>query len=206
MVKLIKESIAEAFPNAASQPFAGTQGEESASMSKDIKELKKGQKELEVEKRISALKTEGAQSQYRTIAFMGLRLDSACEKIDELSLSLEDPDDPTYMALSSIKDDLLAAHELGKERLDLITKADSEPNVGWKALTKYEQAVQNSKSSNPEREKLFSECVKKVNEEKKKKSKVTAPQLAASLNARQFRSGPGYSSGYNSFGAKQGTL
>ena len=175
-------------------------------MSKEIKELKKGQKELEVEKRISSLKTEGAQSQYRTIAFMGLKLDSAFKKIDELSLSLDDTDDPTYLALSSIKEDLLAAHELGKERLDLISKADSEPNGGWRALTKYEQAIQNSKTSNPEREKLFAECVKKVAEEKKKKSKVTAPQFAASLNSRQFRSGPGFSSGYNSFGAKQGIV
>ena len=85
VVKLIKDSIAEAFGNSDSQNPACTQGEESASMSKEIKELKKGQKELEVEKRISSLKTEGAQSQYRTIAFMGLKLDSAFKKIDELS-------------------------------------------------------------------------------------------------------------------------
>ena len=108
---MIKESIAEAFPNSVTQANEISQGENSASISKDIKELKKGQKELEVEKRISSLKTEGAQSQYRTIALMGLKLDSACEKIDELSLSLDDTDDPMYLALSSIKEDLSAASD-----------------------------------------------------------------------------------------------
>ena len=151
-----------------------------------------------IEKRVSALKTEGAQSQYRAIARIGLKLKAATEKLDELSLSLEDTEDPFYGALAEIREDISAANDISQERLDLIVRADSEPEFGWKAITKYEQAIMNNKSPNPEREKLFSECVKKVREEKKKKtSKVTAPQLAASLQ-RPFHPGPGFAPG-NSF-------
>ena len=191
---MIKDSIKEAMGSQGPSPDSP---QDNLAMTKDIQDLKRGHKELAVEKRISTLKTEGAQSQYRTVAFIGLKLEAAAEKLDELSLTLDDPQDPFYIALASIKEDITKAQDLGNERLDLISKADSEPSVGWKALTKYEQALQNSEVKNPEREKLFSECVKKVTEEKKKKAKVTAPQFATSM--RPFQFGPGLASGYTSY-------
>ena len=197
IIDQIKASVAEVV-STQFKPSSPT-SQNGGSVSQAIMQLQKGQKELEVEKRVSALKTDGAQSQYRSLALMGLKLQSAVDKIDELRISCEDTDDPMYLALSSVREDLSSAQEIGQERLDLITKADSEPEVGWRALTKYEEVLKSGKSSNPEREKLFAECVRKVKEEKKKKAtKVTAPQLAASLH-RPFQSGPGYSSGYNGF-------
>ena len=199
----IKECVTDAM--AAISPTAPAAADIGNGMSHAIQKLQRGHEELSVEKRVSSLKTEGAQSQYRTIARMGLKLQAAAEKLDELSLSLEDTDDPLYRALSEIREDVSGAQEIGQERLDLIVRADSEPEFGWKAITKFEQAIQNGKSSNPEREKLFSECVRKVKEEKKKKpSKVTASQFGASLIQRPFHGGPGVTPGVNGFYAQQG--
>ena len=200
----IKECVTDAM--AAISPVTPAVAEIENGMSHAIQKLQRGHDELAVEKRVSSLKTEGAQSQYRTIAKMGLKLQAAAEKLDELSLSLEDTEDPLYRALAEIREDVSGAQEIGQERLDLIVRADSEPEFGWKAITKFEQAIQNSKSSNPEREKLFSECVRKVKEEKKKKpnNKVTASQFGASLLQRPFHGGPGVAPGINGFYAQQG--
>ena len=107
--------------------------------------------------------------------------------------------------MSEIREDVSGAQDIGQERLDLIVRADSEPEFGWKAITKFEQAIQDGKSSNPEREKLFSECLRKLKEEKKKKpNKVTASQFGASLLQRPFHGGPRVAPGVNGFYAQQG--
>ena len=161
----------------------------------DIKDLKKSQKELSIEKSLSGLKSEGAKSQFRAFATMNLRIESSIEKLEEAALTFEDPENPLYQMLASVREELTSAKEIGSERCDLIRRADEDPINGWKALTEYEKMVQNKQASNPERAKMFSECVKKVSEEKKKKNKVTVPQLSASLSQRPFPAGPGVTPG-----------
>ena len=135
---------------------------------------------------------------------MGLKLESALEKIDEMQLSLEDPDEPMYLSLSDLRKDLISAQEIGKDRCDLIVRADEDPHNGWRALTRYEKLIENGKSTDPEKEKMFADCLKKVQEDKKKKTKVTGSQFAQSFSSRPFRGGPGYTPGNSSFGSAQG--
>ena len=172
-------------------PASGQQSEVEA----DIKNLKKSHKELSIEKSVSGMKSEGAKSQFRAFANMNLRIESAMEKLEEAALTFEDPESPLYQTLASVREELSSAQEIGIERCDLIRRADEDPVNGWKALTEYEKMAQNKQASNPERAKMFSECVKKVSDEKKKKNKVTAPQLAASLSQRPFSVGPGFTPG-----------
>ena len=164
----------------------------------DIKNLKKSQKELSIEKSVSDLSSDGAKSQYRAFALVSLRIDSAMEKLEEAALSFDDPKNPLYQSLASVREDLASAKEVASDRCDLIRRADEDPANGWRALTEFEKMSQNKKASNPERAKMFSECIKKVADEKKKKNKITAPQLGASLSQRPFPMGPGFNPGiYN---------
>ena len=164
----------------------------------DIKNLKKSHKELSIEKSVSDLSSDGAKSQYRAFANMSLRIDSAIEKLEEVALSFDDPENPLYQTLASVREDLASANEVASNRCDLIKRADEDPANGWRALTEFEKMAENKKASNPERAKMFTECLKKVSDEKKKKNKVTAPQLGASINQRPFLYGPGYNPGvYN---------
>ena len=204
VTRLVQNSLSQAFASQVPSQSEGPSTSASIQIGEDIKSLKKGQKELTIEKKVASLSTAGAQSQYRAIATIGLKLESALEKIDEMQLSLEDPDEPMYLSLSNLRQDLLSAQEIGKDRCDLIVRADEDPHNGWRALTRYEKLIENGKSTDPEKEKMFADCLKKVAEEKKKKSKVTGTQFAQSLAPRPFRGGPGYAPGNSSYGSAQG--
>ena len=84
-----------------------------------------------------------------------MRIDSAIDKFEEDALTLEDPDNPLYKILASIREELSAAKEIGTNRCDLIHRADEDPLNGWKALTEFEKMSPNKQASNPERAKQF---------------------------------------------------
>ena len=178
--KLVQENVADAFARQN-----GSQTQESVSVTQVdqvLQDLRKGQKEREIEKTVESLSTPGAQSQYKVVAGIGLRISGAIEKLDEIGLSFDDPDNVLYKSLAAVRADLATAQKLSEDRCDLILRADEDPQNGWKALTRYEKVVgASSKSSNPEREKVFAECLKKVQEDNKKKTKVTGSQFARSL-------------------------
>ena len=125
----------------------------------DIKNLKKSHKELSIEKSVSDLSSDGAKSQYRAFAIMSLRIDSAIEKLEEVALSFDDPENPLYQTLASVREDLASANEVASNRCDLIKRADEDPANGWRALTEFEKMAENKKASNPERAKMFTECL-----------------------------------------------
>ena len=174
---------------------AATSSGQKSEFEADIKSLKQSHKELSIEKSVSVLKSDGAKSQFRAFSTMNMRIESAIEKLEEAALTFEDPENPLYETLASVREELSKAKEIGIDRCDLIRRADEDPLNGWKALTEFEKMSLNKQASNPERAKMFSECVKKVSDDKKKKNKVTVPQLAASLPQRPFPSGPGANPG-----------
>lgn len=204
MKKWIKDSISEAVKDNQINPNSSETNDRD--ITKELKVLKLSQKELLIEKKASALTAEGAQSQFRVLSRACLKLDSAMEKLDDLSLSVEDPEEPLYQAISSIKEDISEAQDKLTDRLDSIRRADAVPNgIGWKALSKYEKLVEEGNTKNPEKDKLFSDCIKKSSEEKKKvRNKVTAPALAESL--ARFRFLPGQGSGGNNSTYSQGEI
>ena len=168
---------------------------------------------MALEKIVASLSTPGAQSQYKTIANIGIKVSAAIEKLDEIGLSFDDPDCGLYRNIAEVRDDLVSAQVMADDRCDLILRADEDPQNGWKALTRYEKVIgSSSKSTNPEREKVFADCLKKVQEEKKKKMKITGPQFARSVQQpsqqsttqQPFLFGPGWEPGNGTSGHSQG--
>ena len=79
-----------------------------------------------------------------------------------------------------------------EERLNLILKADADPRYGWKAITVFEEK-QKLDNKDPEKEKVFAACLKKVQENEKKTKSITS-------SSRPFRSAPGGQPGYSQQG------
>ena len=109
--------------------------------------------------------------------------------MDDFLLASSSPEDETYAALSPIKSLLLEAISDADERINLIRKADSDPRYGWKAITAFEEK-QKLDTKDPEKEKVFAACLKKVQEAEKKTAK------SSSSASRPFRYAPGGQSGY----------
>ena len=80
------------------------------------------------------------------------------------------------------------------DRIDLIFKADTEPKYGWKAITALDEKKKLS-SKDPEKDKAFAACLKKVQDADKKATKSHSQS-----QGRSFRGAPGGNPGYSSSG------
>ena len=151
-------------------------------------ELRKQQQELAIETKASSLSSDGAKTQYQCLASINLNLNQAVEAINELLISRPSPDNSVYQALNPICTKVSAAADIASERIDLICKADSEPKIGWKAISLYEEKKRQP-SSDPEKNKIWASCLKAVQEQKKT---VRSPQ-------QPFRPAPGWNPGRSSY-------
>ena len=114
-----------------------------------------------------------------------MKLSNAMEAIDDLMISQPSPDDDNYKALKAIKDQVESASKDASERAELVIKADQDPKLGWKTVTKYEE-VRRQGAQNGESDKLWSSCYKQVQDAQKKKVPISQP----------FRRLPGSGSGF----------
>ena len=161
----------------------------------EIQELKAKQEQLLIETKAAALNSNGAQSQFRCVANLMSTMKKALLRSEEALLMFESPEDEIYQAFSPICDDLKKGIAEAEERLDLITKADSDPKAGWKALTLFDGKRKSGKMD-PENEKLFSTCLKEAQDDSRRKSKPTYTSSSYSQR-KPFRSGPGAHPGYS---------
>ena len=148
-----------------------------------LQDMKAKQDQLDIQTKAASLKSSGGQSQYRSVASLQLHMKNALNRLQDVLLLLDSPDDPIFCALAPVQEDISKAISEADDRLDLITRADADPKCGWRALSVYENRQQSSKLD-PEKEKIFSSCLKEVQEETKKKA------LTFSYK-KPFRSGPG---------------
>jgi hypothetical protein len=173
--------------------------EDNSLLIQELKEIKEKQKDLSAEQKIASLKTPGAQSQFRCISKMSVKLDSSIVKVDDLMLSQDSPEDPTYKALASIREGLAEAKEIASDRADMILRADVDPKNGWQALTLYEEKKRQG-SQDKEKDKIFAECIKQVQENRKKQpSSAKTTQSYQSVSKWPFRYAPGGKPGYNNY-------
>jgi hypothetical protein len=178
-----------------SQNQTSVQGQDSVStVAQELFEIRSKQKDLSIESKVSSLNTPGAKSQYRCIATIDSKLESVLVKLDELTLSLDSPEDPLYQALSTIREEVQSASDLASDRADSIFRADLDPKNGWVALTLYDEKVKQGKSD-PEKDKLFASCLKQVQDDRKKKTFVSSKQASG----LPFRGVPGSQPGFNSY-------
>ena len=77
------------------------------------------------------------------------------------------------------------------DRMDTILKADVDPQHGWAAVSLLEEKQRQSKSGNAEKEKLFAECLKSI-QDKKNKEKTDAKDAKP---GHPFPRGPGRAPG-----------
>ena len=98
------------------------------------KEQKQQLQLLQNETKAASLSSTGAQSQYRCLASIHMQLSNA-----EFLLTRPSPDDAIYQSISPIKEPISGAVSTAKERIQLIFQADSDPKVGWKVITLYEE-------------------------------------------------------------------
>merc|ERR1712029_532722 len=98
---------------------------------------------------------------YRSLANIRLKVSNAVEALDDFLLCFSSSEDETYKAISPIKSTLEEAVGEADDRINLIFKADTEPKYGWKAITAMEEKKKLS-SSDPEKDKAFAACFKKV--------------------------------------------
>ena len=155
-----------------------------------LQELKQQQLKLVIESQAKSLSSSGAQSQFRSVANLKLKISNAIEALDDFIITSTSPDDEVYSALTPIKATLTEAVSDAEERINLILKADADPRYGWKAITAFEEK-QKLDTKDPEKEKVFAACLKKV-QEAEKKSKISS--------SRPFRSTPGGQPGYTQQG------
>ena len=150
--------------------------------------MKEKQDQLDIQTKAAALNSSGGQSQFRSVATLRLHMQNALNRLDDVLLLFDSPEEPIFNALTPVREDISKAISEADDRLDLITRADADPKLGWRALSIYESRQKTSKLA-PEKEKVFSSCLKEVQEEAKKK---TQPPLYAK---KPFRSGPGSNPG-----------
>ena len=148
-----------------------------------IEDLKAKQDALDIQTKAASLKSTGGQSQFRSVATLRLHMKNALTRLDDALLMLDSPEDPLFAALTPVRGDIEKAIAEADDRMDLITRADADPKLGWRALSIYESRQKASKLD-PEKEKIFSSCLKEVQEDAKKKA-------SSSGYKKPFRSGPG---------------
>ena len=175
----MRKGISEALAQSTASQGEGF----SSQMNQDIEGLKQDQREFFLEKKVQSLSTPGAKSQYRAMATIGLKIESALVKLDEITASLPVSEGILRDSLSSLRKDLSSAEDISEERCALIVKADDDPANGWQALTRYEKLLEVGKGGNPDQEKLFSECLRKVEEEGKGKSKAARYRFTSSVDS-----------------------
>ena len=90
-------------------------------------------------------------------------------------------------SLQTVKEKVESASKDAHDRAELVMKADQDPKLGWKTLTKYDEA-QRQGPKDAEKDKLWASCSKQVQEGQKK----TKPPIS-----QPFRHRPGFSSGSN---------
>ena len=145
--------------------------------------MKAKQDELDIQTKAASLKSSGGQSQYRSVAKLKLHMKNAISRLEDALILFDSPDDPIYSALTPVREEIGKAIAEADDRLDLITRADADPKLGWRALSIYENK-QKTSTLDPEKEKIFSSCLKEVQEESKKKA-------TSSGYKKPFRPGPG---------------
>jgi len=157
--------------------------------------MKEKQQQQDIATKAAALNSVGGQSQYRSVASLQLHMKNALSRLEEALLLLDSPDDPIFAALSPVREDISKAIAEADERLSLIVRADADPKIGWRALSIYESKQKASKLDS-EKEKVFTSCLKEVQEEVKKKSG------SHTYGKKPFRQGP---SGFYSGGGYRNT-
>ena len=177
--KMISDSISKSLGSAL-QPIqmqlnkiGGEPTEASSSIATELSELKKQQQLLQIETKAATLSSTGAQSQYRAFATIKMKMENAAESLEEFLLTRPSPDDEVYKAISPIRDEIKVAAADAESRIGLIFKADSEPKVGWKAITMFEEK-QRQKEKDPEADKVFASCVKQLEDSSKKSSRSSS--------------------------------
>ena len=123
------------------------------------------------------------------------RMKNALLRTEEALLLLDSPEDEIYQAFSPVRDELKKGITEAEERLELITKADSDPKTGWKALTIFDGKKKSGKMDS-ENEKLFSTCLKEAQDDTRRKAKPAYSSSSYSQR-KPFRSGPGGYPGYS---------
>ena len=149
-----------------------------------LQDQKKRLQQLEIESKANSLGSPGAQSQYRAMANIQLKISYAVEALDDFLLSTSSsPDDDIHKGICPVKEILQNAIADASLRMYLIGKADANPKHGWKAITVYEEK-QRQEINDPEKEKDFNQALKKVQDADKKKP---------STSSKSFRFPPGSS-------------
>ena len=152
-----------------------------------LQHLRQQQKQLEIETKSASLTSPGAQSQFRCLANIQLSLNNAMEGLDDILPKFEDGAAELF---SDVRDQISSASEQATDRIEMIFKADSDPKIGWKALSIYEEK-RKSTISDPEKHKMWASCLKAASDAQKK---------STTKNDRQpFRSQPGWQSGRSSY-------
>ena len=197
MKDLIASSLASALKPLESklQQLSSTDGAKAgSSLTSDLQEIRAKQQQILIDTRANTLTSAGAQSQYRSLANIRLKVSNAVEALDDYLLTFSSSEDDAYRAITPIKASLEEALGDADDRIDLIFKADTEPKYGWKAITALEEKKKLS-SKDPEKDKAFAACLKKVQDADKKTSK----SFSQSQN-KSFRNPPGGNPGYSSSG------
>ena len=156
--------------------------------------LRQQQKQLEIETKSASLTSPGAQSQFRCLANIQLSLNNAIEGLDDVLPKFEDGAAELF---SDIRNQISSAAEQATDRIEMIFRADSDPKIGWKALSIYDEKRKAS-TDDPEKLKMWTSCLKAASDAQKK---------STSKNDRQpFRSQPGWQSGRNAFQGQNASL
>ena len=105
------------------------------SLNSDLKEIRAKQQQLLIDTRANTLSSAEAQSQYRSLANIRLKVSNAVEALDDYLLCFSSSEDEMFKAISPIKSTLEEAVGEADDRINLIFKADTEPKYGWKVKT-----------------------------------------------------------------------
>lgn len=202
--EIVKNSLSNHLSSFKMQLLQATQSQsrEGADYSVEMKAMKEKQQQLDITTKAASLNSVGGQSQYRSVASLQLHMKNALSRLEEVLLLQDSPEDPIFVALSPARNDIVKGIAEADERLGLIIRADADPKVGWRALSIYENKQKTSASLklDSEKEKIFSSCLKEVQEEAKKKASINT------YSKKPFRPGPSahYTGGGFSSAGSQG--
>ena len=134
-----------------------------------------------------SFKLPGARSQYRLLASFKLRMDVACEKLQDAMIAHSSPDESLYEELAAVKKLVAGMAVEAVNRIVLVQQADRDP-LGFKALNLFEEK-ELLKKGGADVTKRFEACLKTARENKKKRLQV---------GKKPFRQGTGWNPGANS--------
>ena len=144
--EIVKNSLSNHLSSFKRQLLQATQSQpkDSADYLVEIQGMKVKQQQQDIATKAASLNSVGGQSQYRSVASLQLHMKNALARLEEVLLLL-DSTDPIGAALSPARDDIVKAIAEADERLSLITRADADPKLGWRALSMYESKQKASK-------------------------------------------------------------